>query len=81
MYAQAGDRFVVLVGDPAGKSWWRNFGTPAPVEVRRGHKVRTGLGRVVRPGDDGYADAAGTYTQRHRLVPLPSERLLVIDTT
>ena len=40
MYAQSGNRFVVLVGNAPGKTWWRHFETPMPVEVRRRNRVR-----------------------------------------
>ena len=81
MYAQSGDRFVVMVGNAPGKTWWRHFATPMPVEVRRWHRVRHGVGRVVRPGEDGYAEAVRVYAARHALVPQADERLVVIDTT
>jgi hypothetical protein len=81
MYAQSGDRFVVLVGNAPSKVWWRHFTTPAPVEVRRGHRVRQGIGRVVRPGEDGYAEAVRVYAARHQLVPQSDEQMIIIDTT
>jgi hypothetical protein len=81
MYAQSGDRFVVLVGNAPAKTWWRNFETPTPVEVRRGRRVRHGIGWIVRPGEDGYAEAVRVYVDRHALVPQADERLIVIDTT
>ena len=81
MYARDGNRFVVLVGNASGKSWWRNFQTPAPVEVRRGRRLRRGTGRIIRPDEEGYAEAVRIYAARHGLVPQPHERLLVIDTT
>ena len=34
MYARDGNRFVVLVGNAPGKSWWRNFQTPARSRCR-----------------------------------------------
>ena len=79
MYAMAGTRTVVLVGDAPAKTWWRNLRTPAPVEVRRGGVIRNGVGRVLDPHDEGYLEAARAYTIRHGLVPQPSDRLLVID--
>src|SRR5688500_161870 len=34
MYASFGDGFVVMAGQPAAKTWWRNFGCdPQPVAV------------------------------------------------
>jgi len=79
LWARAGDRLVVLVGDAPGKTWWRNFRTSAPVLVRRAGTVRPGVGRVLRPDEDGYTDAAGAYTKRHGLVPQPTDRLIVIE--
>lgn len=79
MYARAGDRIVVLVGDAPAKRWWRNFGKPLPVQLRRGGVVRDGVARVIDPDDDGYFDIARAYTKRHGLVPQPTDRLLVIE--
>ena len=79
MYARAGDRTIVLVGDAPAKTWWRNFRTPAPVQIRRGGVIRAGIARVLRPGDTGYIAAARAYTNRHRLVPQPTDRLIVIE--
>jgi hypothetical protein len=80
MYAQSGDRFVVLVGNAPGKTWWRHFRTPEPVEVRRWRRVRRGVGRVIGRDEDGYAEAVRVYAARHSLVPQADERLIVIDT-
>ncbi len=80
MFAQSGDRFIVLVGNAPAKVWWRHFRTPAAVEVRRGRRVRPGIGRVIRPDDDGYAEAVRVYAARHQLVPQGDEQLVVIDT-
>jgi hypothetical protein len=79
MYARTGGRTVILVGDARAKTWWGNFATPHPVQIRRGGTDAPGVGRVLRPGDDGYLDAARVYTARHGLVPQSSDRLLVID--
>ena len=79
MWAQAGQRLVVLVGDAPGKTWWRNFLAPGPIEVLRGGTARPGTGRILRPGKPDYADAARAYTDRHGLIPQPTDRLLVID--
>src|SRR5439155_13799915 len=78
IFAQDGDRIVVLVGDAPGKTWWRNFRAPYPVQVHRGGRTQSGTGRVLEPGDEDYPHAAYTYTKRHGLVPQPTDRLLVI---
>jgi hypothetical protein len=79
IFAQDGDRIVVLVGDAPAKTWWRNFRTPHPVQVLRGGTIQAGTGRVLDPDDEDYPHAAYAYTRRHGLVPQPTDRLLVID--
>jgi hypothetical protein len=79
LWAPAGDRLVVLIGDAPAKSWWRNFRSPGPIQVRRSGIIRAGVARVIAPGQDGYDDAARAYTKRHGLVPQPTDRLLVIE--
>lgn len=47
MYAEDGDRLVVLAARPGEKLWWRSIGDGAPVELRlRGATVR-GAARVL----------------------------------
>ncbi len=79
MYAEAEGRIVVLVGDAPGKNWWRNFRGPRPVTVRRAGVLRRGVARILDPADEGYAENVQGYVRRHRLVPLPTDRLLVIE--
>lgn len=79
IYAMAGERTVVLVGDAPAKSWWRNFRNPAPVQLRRGGVVRDGVARVLRPDDAGYLDAARAYAARHGLLAQRTDRLVVVD--
>jgi hypothetical protein len=46
-YARHGTAVVVYVGDAAGKTWWRNFAQPYPVEVViRGDRYH-GMGHLV----------------------------------
>jgi deazaflavin-dependent oxidoreductase (nitroreductase family) len=80
VYARDGDRIVVLVGDAPDKQWWRNFTSPAPVEVRRGVRSRTGTARVVPPDDPSYPTAWRAYHERHHIDRQPTDRLLLIDT-
>jgi hypothetical protein len=79
MYAEADGKLVVLVGDAASKTWWRNFRRPLPVTVRRAGVLRSGVARILKPGDDGYAAGVQGYVKRHKIEPHPTDRLLVID--
>ena len=79
MYARTDGRLVVLVGDAPDKTWWRNFRHARPVTVRRAGVLRDGVARILRPGDEGYADNVQGYVKRHGLAPHPTDRLLVID--
>jgi hypothetical protein len=69
MYAQQGEQVVVLVGGADRKRWWRNFARPLPVRVLLRGVPRTGVGRVIAPGDAGRAQAAAV-----RQVPRSSRR-------
>ncbi|GAA2223402.1 hypothetical protein ACFY2R_18520 [Micromonospora olivasterospora] len=79
LYAVAGERYVVLVGDASDKCWWRHFRRPAEVQVCRGGRCRTGLGRVVPRGDPAFGPAAQAYARRHRVLVGPDDQLLVLD--
>ncbi len=80
MYAEtAGGRLVVLVGNAPDKTWWRNFRSAGPVQVRRGGVVRPGVARVLHPGDTGYPEAVQAYDNRHGIRPVPTDRLIAID--
>jgi hypothetical protein len=60
MYAERGGTLTVFVGDPARKTWWRNVGSGAEVEVGlRGGRLR---GQAAVASD---AAAARTYLERY----------------
>jgi hypothetical protein len=80
LYAAEGERFVVIAGDADRKMWWRNFSSPYPVEVRRGGESRHGMGRVIGPGDPGYADILAIYQRRHDIAIQSTDRVLLIET-
>lgn len=64
-YARHGAEVVVYVGGAAGKSWWRNFTLPYPVEVDvRGERF-TGIGRLVRAGTPDWARVRAIYRGQH----------------
>ncbi len=64
MYAEDGDRLVVLVGDAPAKQWWRNLRAGAQVEVRLRGVLQRGHATVVT-GDSGDTDALlATYLAR-----------------
>ena len=79
MYATDGADLVVLVGDAPEKTWWRAFREPHPVEVRRGGRVRRGIGRVLAPDDPRYPGATLMYEHRHGIRPVDSDRVVLIE--
>ena len=77
MFAEDPAGIVVVPGRGEQKRWWRNLSQPAPVEVLlRGSRLK-GEGVVLRPGEDGYADAVGAYRGRWRRVRLPDDQPVV----
>lgn len=78
MYAQQGDRLVVLVGGADRKLWWRSFAQPHPVRVLLCGVVRTGTGHVVAAGAAGRAEAAAVYTDRFPELPVQDDPMVVI---
>ncbi|MEV0726582.1 hypothetical protein AB0I37_27855 [Micromonospora purpureochromogenes] len=79
LYAAAGDRYVVLVGDASDKRWWRHFRRPGAVEVCRGGRSRPGIGRILPPHDPGFPVAAETYVRRHDVPVGLDDQLLAVD--
>ena len=77
MYAQRGDRLVVLVGGSDEKRWWRNFTRPHPVRVLLRGVARTGIGHVA-DGSAARAEAAGIYAVRFPELPVEDDPILVI---
>lgn len=79
IYAQAGETVTVLVGDAEHKTWWRNFSTPRPIDVRIKAGVHHGTATLARTGSDEFAQGISLYTRRFRDMSFePDDRLLVI---
>ncbi len=78
MYAQQGDRLVVLVGGADHKRWWRSFTQPHPVRVLLRGVVRTGTGHIVADRAAGRAEAAAAYATRFPELPVLDDPLVVI---
>lgn len=79
MYAQRGDRVVVLVGGADQKTWWRNFRRPTPVRVLLSGATRTGTGHVVGPTSPERTEAAKVYATRFPDLPVEADPMVVID--
>jgi hypothetical protein len=79
MYAAGDNRTVVLVGDAPDKRWWRNFTTPAPVDVRRAGRTCHGTGRIVPADHPDFPAAWAIYEARHHIERQDGDRLLIID--
>jgi F420H(2)-dependent quinone reductase len=78
MYAEHGDQVVVLVGQPAGKRWWRNFLEPHPVQARLRGVLRAGVGHVVHTGSADRAEACSIYADRFPDVPAQADPFVSI---
>lgn len=79
IYAHDEATVAVLVGDADHKTWWRNFSSPRPVDVRIKASTRHGTAALARAGSDEFAQGIGVYTRRFRDMSFqPGDRLLVI---
>lgn len=65
-YARDGQRLVVAPQGAEAKTWWRNFLTPQPVNVRLDGRLRVGTAVVVDRDDPGWEDARRLYGTRWR---------------
>ena len=65
-YAAAGQRYVVRIGRPEAKRWWRNLTEPWPLTVVvRGRSIDA-TGHVVRGESDEGTELANTFFERYR---------------
>jgi hypothetical protein len=80
MYAATGDGFVVMAGQPAGKTWWRNFsGEPRPVVATVCRKQEPGSARLLDAGSDEHRQAVQVYQRRFpKLVLDPTAPVLLL---
>jgi len=76
-----GDDLVVLVGDAAGKTWWRNLeGGPRVVTVRRDGQDLPCRARLLRPGEPGRDDAVAAYRAvLPRVAVAPDDPFVVLE--
>ena len=65
-YAQDGERLVVVPQRATSATWWRNFGSPQPVQVRLRGRLHDGVARVVRPDDPQWDRDRARYVARWR---------------
>jgi hypothetical protein len=71
MYAELGDRFVVIVGQPDTKTWWRNFaGDVRPANVTAAGRHTGCRGRLLEPGTAERRLALNAYRERYPRVPV-----------
>lgn len=78
-YARDGDRLVVHVGRPAGKTWWRNVVDAYPIEVRVDGVDRRGTARVVLSGEPDRDLLEAIYHRRQPRADMAEDPLVVID--
>jgi hypothetical protein len=79
MYAQRGERLIVLVGGSEGKRWWRHFTRPHPVQVLLRGAIRSGTARVVAIEDAQRREAVDIYATRYPDIPVADDPLVAFD--
>lgn len=57
--------FLIRVGRPEQKTWWRNFREPWPIELVRGRRVVRGVGTVVLGSSGRGQRLAADYFAEH----------------
>jgi deazaflavin-dependent oxidoreductase (nitroreductase family) len=77
-YAREGRRLVVVPQNAAAATWWRNFRSPRPVQVRLRGRMRAADARVISPDDPTWDRHRALYTARWRLAARPDGPLVVI---
>ena len=79
--ASAGGDLIVMVGQPATKTWWRNFDAqPQQVTVQlRGHPVQA-RARLLKVGTDEHAQAVRAYKSRLPRARVESVALMLVLT-
>src|SRR4051812_41946369 len=66
MYALLGERFVVVVGQPETKTWWRNFaGDVRPVTVTVAGQRVSCRAQLVGPTSTDHQTALAAYRARY----------------
>ena len=79
MSARAEDDLVVVVGQPAAKTWWRNFGsTPQDVTVRADGQVQPRAARLLGAGDPGRAEALAAYHREYPRVEVEADSPVLV---
>lgn len=53
-YQRDGDDVVIMLTNPAQKSWWKNFRMPWPAELLIQGRERTAMGEWVEPGSESF---------------------------
>jgi deazaflavin-dependent oxidoreductase (nitroreductase family) len=81
MYAVLSGRYVVAVGQPETKTWWRNFvDEDRPVTVTIAGRRRSCRARLLDAGTPEHHDALAAYRQRYPRVPV-DDTTPVLDVT
>jgi hypothetical protein len=79
IYAREGGTVAVLIGDAKHKTWWRNFSTPRPIDVRIKAGTYRGTATLARTGSEDFARGISLYTHRFRDLSFePGDQLVVI---
>ena len=68
-YHQVEDAIIVLVSDAPDKSWWRNYRTAGPIEVRLRGNSRRGCAQVLAADSPEFRRRAEQSFGRARVIP------------
>jgi len=67
-YHESDGAIVVFVGEPATKTWWRNYRTPSPVELLHRSRHIAGTARVIGSDEPDYRRLAEAVFRRASMV-------------
>jgi len=79
VFAPAGDRLVVIAGQPETKTWWHNFGSrPQAVIATQAGRRRSCQALRPDPATEQYRQALDAYRRRFPRVPVEDGTPVVV---
>ena len=68
-YHQVADAIIVMVGEAPSKTWWRNYRSPGPIELRVRGKLLRGSAQLLPPDSTEFRRRADASFRRGRVIP------------
>ena len=72
-----GDRLLVVVGDAAQKTWWRNFSTSQTIDVLVRRRTMTSVARLLPAGSKEALDAVAMIRTAQPRLALPDDAVII----